>query len=86
MAEEKKLIEDHVTPQFMPSLDLPTFKLHIAIDFGTDGIGLAYALDDEVYVHQNFNSIKYGATVKPKTIILFDNEGGVTIGMDAKFT
>ena len=62
------------------------FKLHVAIDFGTDGIGLAYAIDKEVFVHQAFNSRKYGSSVKPKTIVLLDNEGDVnSFGIDAKF-
>ena len=64
-----------------------SYKLHIAIDFGTDGIGLAYAIDGEVYVHQAFNSRKYGASVKPKTIVLLDEDGEVnSFGIDAKFT
>ena len=62
------------------------FKLHAAIDFGTDGIGLAYAIDGDVFVHQAFNSRKYGSSVKPKTMVLLDNEGDVnSFGIDAKF-
>ena len=62
------------------------FKLHIAIDFGTDGIGVAYAIDNKVYVHQDFNSQKFGSSVKPKTIVLLDNDGDVnSFGIDAQF-
>ena len=67
--------------------DTVSYKLHIAIDFGTDGIGLAFAIEDEVYVHEKFISRKYGASVKPKTIVLLDEEGEVnSLGIDAKFT
>ena len=63
------------------------YRVYIAIDFGTDGIGLAYAIDGDVYVHQAFNSRKYGSSLKPKTIVLLDNDGEVnSIGIDAKFT
>ena len=62
-----------------------SFKIHVAIDFGTDGMGMAYAIDDQVFVHQKWNSKKYGATVKPKTIVLFDDDEEAIFGMDAKF-
>ena len=63
------------------------YKVYIAIDFGTDGIALAYAIKDKVYVHQTFKSKKYGECVKPKTIVLLDDDGEVnTFGIDAKFT
>ena len=64
-----------------------SYQVYIAIDFGTDGIGLAYAFDGDVYVHQTFKSRKYGSSLKPKTIVLLDDEGDVnSIGIDAKFT
>lgn len=62
-----------------------TCKVSIAIDFGTDGLGVAYAYNNEIYVHDKWKSKKYGSTVKPKTIILFDDEKKkVAVGMDAK--
>ena len=62
------------------------YQLHIAIDIGADGIGLAYAIDGKVFVHQDFNSQKFGASIKPKTIVLLDNEGDVnSFGIDAQF-
>ena len=64
------------------------YKVHIAIDFGTDGVALAYAIDGEVYMHQNFHSRRgYGSSQKPKAIVLMDDEDHVTsFGIDAKFT
>ena len=63
------------------------FKFFVAIDFGTDGAGLAYYDGKEVYIHEKFGSIKYGSTIKPKTIILLDKQGKCeTFGMDAKIT
>eukprot|EP01083_Nonionella_stella_P009681 27761_1 len=61
------------------------YKLHIAIDFGTDGLGLAYATGNDVFVHSKWNSEKYGDDVKPKTIILLDKDGNEdAFGSDAK--
>eukprot|EP01083_Nonionella_stella_P286560 975334_1 len=63
----------------------PQYKLHIAIDFGTDGLGLAYAIGDEVYVHSKWNSERHTDVVKPKTIILLDRNGEAdAFGSDAK--
>ena len=86
------------------------FKLHIAVDFGTDGtgtshmssdpfvdaqhlfiyllltVGLAYAYNNEVFVHSRWSSKKYGDAVKPKTVILLDENGNTLgFGADAKF-
>eukprot|EP01084_Bolivina_argentea_P267137 453374_1 len=61
------------------------FGVYIAIDFGTDGLGIAYAIGDEVYVHSKWNSEKYRDVIKPKTTILLDDQGEtVQFGMDAK--
>eukprot|EP01084_Bolivina_argentea_P130873 231041_1 len=63
------------------------FEISIAIDFGTDGLGVAYALPNanEIYVHDKWNSKHYGTIVKPKTIILFDDKfETVAVGLDAK--
>ena len=66
--------------------DIIEFKLHIAVDFGTDRLGIAYAIDDEVMVNSKWKSKKYGAVVKPKTIILLNQDGEFeAFGMDAKF-
>eukprot|EP01083_Nonionella_stella_P013584 38221_1 len=65
----------------------PQFKLHIAIDFGTDGVGLAYAYHNEIFVHSKWSSKKYGDQIKPKTLILLDKEDEIlAFGLDAKFT
>ena len=61
------------------------FKLCIAIDFGTDGIGLAYAIDDKVLIHDNFRSRIYGYCTKQKSIVLLDQNGEmISFGSDAK--
>eukprot|EP01084_Bolivina_argentea_P020120 37435_1 len=63
------------------------FNFYIAIDFGTDGVGLAYASDDIVYIHHKWNSTRYGTIVKPKSIILLDEKGKTkSFGLDAKMT
>eukprot|EP01084_Bolivina_argentea_P185288 319533_1 len=61
------------------------FKLHVGIDFGTDGSGLAYALPNgDVFIHNKWKSKKYGAITKPKTQILLNEEGKcVAFGIDA---
>ncbi len=61
------------------------FKLSIAVDFGTDGIGMAYAFNDDIHVHSKWSANKYGDQVKPKNIILIDeNANPIGFGMDAK--
>eukprot|EP01084_Bolivina_argentea_P021873 40658_1 len=65
----------------------PKFDVTIAIDFGTDGLGVAYALpnSNQIHVHDKWKTKKYGSIVKPKTILLFDdNFNLVNVGMDAK--
>ncbi len=47
--------------------------------------GLAYAIDGKVSVHSKWNSKKYRDTIKPKTIILLDEDGNMDqFGADAK--
>ena len=84
------------------------FKIHIAIDFGTDGTGfifskyietkchqyqyhkyiaLAYAIKGtkDVFAHKQWKSSKFKVEVKPKTVVLLDeNHNVVSFGQDAK--
>ena len=62
------------------------FKLCIAIDFGTDGIGVAYAYNNDIHVQDKWNAkSQYSVKEKPKTIILLDeNANAIGFGMDAK--
>ena len=77
---------EHVLNLQTKSLDLE-FKVCVAIDFGTDGIGVAYAYDRKVQVHDKWKSKNYGTIVKPKTIILFNDKFKVAnVGLDAKHT
>ena len=75
-----------VPPGHAPQIET-SFKLCIVIDFGTDGIGLAYAYNGKIYVHSKWKSVRFASTNKPKTIILLDDDGDVnSFGMDAKYT
>eukprot|EP01084_Bolivina_argentea_P066523 121266_1 len=83
----------HKLPEFAkeaPSIAKHLFKIHIAIDFGTDGTSLAYTLPNKeknVFIHQNWVSSKYNAGIKPNTIILLDENGQtISFGKDAKHT
>ena len=63
------------------------YDISIAIHFGTDGLGVAYALPNStrIHVHDKWKSKKYGSIVKPKTIILFDeNLEVINVGLVAK--
>eukprot|EP01084_Bolivina_argentea_P086475 156312_1 len=66
------------------------FKISVGIDFGTDGLGLAYSIKDsdgntKVYVHDNWKTKNFGRTSKPKAIILLNEMGDVCkTGLDAK--
>lgn len=54
----------------------PSFKIFVGIDFGTDGSGLAYALQSgETFIHNLWKDVP--STEKPKTSVLFDNHGEV---------
>ena len=71
----------------IPNTNNDKFKFFIAIDFGTDGACLAYADEEKTYIHEQFESIKYGRTVKPKTIILLNEKGEFqSFGKNAKRT
>ena len=65
-------------PKFMtnvPQNENKNFEIHIAIDFGTDGVGLAYCDKENTFIHDRYESSRFKATVKPKTILLLDEEG-----------
>ena len=48
---------------------------------------MAYAIDDKVFVHTEWASLKYSIDQKPKTIILLDeNYKALGFGKDAKHT
>ena len=59
------------------------FKIHVGVDFGTYGSGLAYALDDgKVYIHNTWKDVQ--PTEKPKTSVLFDKDDDVIcVGSEA---
>eukprot|EP01084_Bolivina_argentea_P289704 497520_1 len=61
------------------------FKIHIAIDFGTDGCALASAFNDEVEVYDRWRSKNFSKSVKTKTSILLNEKNEiVSFGNDAK--
>eukprot|EP01084_Bolivina_argentea_P242647 407001_1 len=67
--------------------NISDFKFFISIDFGTDGLGMAYADQKDFYIHQKWNSKRFGATVKRKLIVLLNEKGALaSFGMDAKIT
>ena len=71
----------------IPNTNQHNFKFYIAIDFGTDGACLAYADEENTYIHEEFESSRYGRTAKPKTIILLNEKGEYeSFGMNAKIT
>eukprot|EP01084_Bolivina_argentea_P263321 445643_1 len=66
--------------------DAKQFKIHVAVDFGNDGIAMAYVINDEILFHDKWNSTKYDIDSKPKSIILLDeNYDTLAFGKDAKF-
>ena len=105
-----------VQPKFETNVYDPSskydFKMRVAIDFGTDGIGmlllnhvptrfrwlffvnyillaLAYGFGEtnQVFAHTKWSTNTYEAQVKPKTIILLDEDHDVIgFGKDAKHT
>ena len=65
-----------------PKQQQQKFLIHVGVDFGTYGSGLAYALNkDDVYIHI-FKDCS--TTEKSKTSVLFDNHGKVQcVGSEA---
>ena len=64
------------------------FKIHVAIDIGTNGIALAYAIpgsDKKVIAHKQWDSSKFHEKHKPEAIVLLDeNHEVLAFGRDAK--
>ncbi len=64
-----------------------TFKAIVGLDFGTDGIGIAYGIGDKMFIHSGWESEKYARRTKRRTIILLDQNNDVAgFGMDGKET
>eukprot|EP01084_Bolivina_argentea_P078667 142762_1 len=77
-------------PTFVPNHQISkhNFKVHAGLDFGTDGIGLAYSLpsSDKVFCHTKWANVKFSVKTKPKTIILLDqNHECIAVGEDALY-
>eukprot|EP01083_Nonionella_stella_P028926 79720_1 len=79
-----------VYPQFVeeaPHICENEFKVHCAVDFGTDGVALAYAFGEanKVTAHAEWSYKKYAPKFKPKTIVLLDEDfEAIGFGKDAK--
>ena len=62
-----------------------TFKAIVGLDFGTDGIGIAYGINKSMYIHSGWECEKYKSRTKKRTIILLDHENDKAgFGMDGK--
>eukprot|EP01083_Nonionella_stella_P250141 864226_1 len=69
------------------------FKLHIAVDFGTDGCALAFAYKGKVSIYQKFKgrqtrgNARAALKLKAKTQLILNSDNEVTcFGNSAKFT
>eukprot|EP01083_Nonionella_stella_P184105 667188_1 len=87
------MAQQQLYPQFMkedPHSSENKFKVHCAIDFGTDGVALAYAFGETNHItaHAAWSSHKkYAPKFKPKTIVLLDEDlEAIGFGKDAKHT
>ena len=61
------------------------FKLHIAIDFGTDGCGIAFGYNRKVHIYDRWRGGNRKRKNKTKTqILLGDNEQLLCYGDNAK--
>eukprot|EP01083_Nonionella_stella_P292003 993395_1 len=61
------------------------FKIHIALDFGTDGCALAFAYDGQVTVYNKWKTKKRKRAIKAKSqILLSDKDEVVAFGDNAK--
>ena len=69
-----------------PSVGVIDFTptIRIALDFGTDGLAIAYLIDDKIIIQDSWKSQKYRNGVTQKTAILIDTDGRVNqFGQDA---
>eukprot|EP01083_Nonionella_stella_P178643 631662_1 len=86
------MAQQPVYPQFVeeaPHISENEFKVHCAIDFGTDGVALAYSFGkaNAVTAHAEWKGKKYASKFKPKTIVLLDETyRAIGFGKDAKHT
>eukprot|EP01084_Bolivina_argentea_P087406 157869_1 len=68
-----------------------SFKLTIAIDFGTDGLGLAYAYNNKIHAHSEYDAKRFASAIKSRNTVLIrqnDNKEGkaVSFGVEARFS
>ena len=61
-----------------------TFKAIVGLDFGTDGIGIAYGINNSMFVHSGWESEKYQSRTKRRTIILLDQNNDIAKDKDGK--
>eukprot|EP01083_Nonionella_stella_P139227 424251_1 len=90
--------EDHVAQPELPNIintqqpgsTVPKhvdYKLAVAVDFGTDGLGIAYAYNGKIYVHSKYRAKRFASAIKPKTMVLLNPSGdAAAFGMEARFT
>eukprot|EP01084_Bolivina_argentea_P124782 221108_1 len=65
--------------------EIVNFKIHIAIDFGTEGSALAYCYKDEIIVYNKWKTKKSQRIIKAKSqILLNENNDVVAFGDNAK--
>ena len=68
------------------SVELSDFTptIRIALDFGTDGLAIAYLVEDKIIIQNSWKSKKYRDGVTQKTAVLIDSDGNINqFGQDA---
>eukprot|EP01083_Nonionella_stella_P008701 25127_1 len=82
------MAQQQVYPEFVEVAPrISEFKVHCAVDFGTDGVAIAYAFGEanNVTAHADWSYKRYPPKFKPKTIVLLDEHyRPIGFGKDAK--
>eukprot|EP01084_Bolivina_argentea_P111078 198294_1 len=76
-------LDAEVTHTVKPSREVK-FKLHIAVDFGTDGCGLAFAYNNKVTVYDKWRSKRQRRNKTKTQILLGPDDKVICFGDNAK--
>jgi len=70
------------------STKLLTFRAIVGVDFGTDGIGIAYGINESMQLHNKWESSEYikqdGPEKRRSIILLNERNDAVRFGIDAR--
>eukprot|EP01084_Bolivina_argentea_P192703 330755_1 len=80
MSETKQNLPSKAHTLHISNMKNVDFKLHIAVDFGTDGCALAFVYKDKVTIYDKWNAACRGRRkTKTKTQLILNENNEVTV-------